>query len=142
MEMIRPGDPDYDESRTVFNSMVDKHPAVIAQCATPEDVIEALAMAQAEGYEVAVRAGGHSVAGMCLNDGGLVIDVRPMKEAEVDPGGRTIRAGAGLTWGEFDQATQGPRPGHHRRPGIYHRGRRPDPRRRVGMVGTCLRPLL
>ena len=106
MDVIRPEDADYDEVRTVFNSMVDKRPAVIAQCATSEDVIDALAMARADGHEVAVRAGGHSVAGMCLNDGGLVIDVRPMKHAEVDPGGRTIRAGAGLTWGEFDRATQ------------------------------------
>ena len=106
MDVIRPEDADYDELRTVFNSMVDKRPAVIAQCATPDDVVAALAMARAEGHEVAVRAGGHSVAGMCLNDGGLVIDVRPMKQAEVDPGGRTIQAGAGLTWGEFDRATQ------------------------------------
>ena len=106
MDVIRPEDAEYDELRTVFNSMVDKRPAVIAQCATSDDVIDALAMARSDGYEVAVRAGGHSVAGMCLNDGGLVIDVRPMKRAEVDPGGRTIQAGAGLTWGEFDRATQ------------------------------------
>ena len=62
--------------------------------------------ARAENYEVAVRAGGHSVAGMCLNDGGLVIDVRSMKQAEVNPAARAIHAGAGLTWGEFDRATQ------------------------------------
>ncbi|MEO6468236.1 MAG: FAD-binding oxidoreductase, partial [Acidimicrobiia bacterium] len=106
MDLIRQNDARYDEMRTVFNSMVDKRPAVIAQCATSDDVIDALTLARAEGYEVAVRAGGHSVAGMCLNDGGLVVDVRPMKHAEVDPTARTIRAGAGLTWGEFDHATQ------------------------------------
>ena len=106
MDLIRQHDARYDEMRTVFNSMVNKRPAVIAQCATSDNVIDALALARAEGYEVAVRAGGHSVAGMCLNDGGLVIDVRPMKHAEVDPTARTIRAGAGLTWGEFDHATQ------------------------------------
>ena len=103
MDLIQQNDARYDEMRTVFNSMVDKRPAVIARCATADDVIDALALARAEGYEVAVRAGGHSVAGMCLNDGGLVIDVRPMKQAEVDPTARTIRAGAGLTWAEFDE---------------------------------------
>jgi FAD/FMN-containing dehydrogenase len=106
MDLIRPDDVGYDDVRTVFNSMVDKRPAVIAQCATAADVIDALSLARSEGYEVAVRAGGHSVAGMCLNDGGLVIDVRPMKQAVVDPAARTIHAGAGLTWGEFDHATQ------------------------------------
>lgn len=106
MDLIRPDDPRYDEARTVFNAMVDKRPAVIAQCATADDVVEALALARAEEYEVAVRAGGHSVAGASLNNGGLVIDVRPMKRADVDPNGRTIRAGAGLTWAEFDRATQ------------------------------------
>ena len=106
MDLIRPDDPRYDEARTVFNAMIDKRPAVIAQCASPADVIEALALAQREGYDVAVRAGGHSVAGMSVNDGGIVIDVRPMKTIEVDPAGRTVRVGAGATWGEFDRATQ------------------------------------
>jgi FAD/FMN-containing dehydrogenase len=106
MELIRNGDPRYDDCRSVYNGMVDKRPAVIAQCADPDDVREALALAAAESYEVAVRAGGHSVAGMSLNDDGLVVDVRPMKQAEVDPKARIIRAGAGLTWAEFDAATQ------------------------------------
>ena len=107
MDLIRPDDPQYDDARTVFNSMIDKRPAVIAQCASPADVIAALELAQDKSYEVAVRAGGHSVAGMCLNDDGIVIDVRPMKEHR----GRrrrasTVRVGAGVTWGEFDRATQ------------------------------------
>jgi FAD/FMN-containing dehydrogenase len=105
MELIRPGDPTYDEDRTIFNAMIDRRPAVIAKCATPDDVASALDLARWEHYEVAVRAGGHSVAGVSLNDGGLVIDVRPMKAVEVDAAGRRIRVGAGVTWGEFDRAT-------------------------------------
>jgi FAD/FMN-containing dehydrogenase len=106
MDLIRPDDPRYDEARAVFNAMIDKRPAVIASCATPSDVIEALELAEREHYDVAVRAGGHSVAGVSSNDGGIVIDVRPMKTIEVDPAGRAVRVGAGATWGEFDRATQ------------------------------------
>ena len=106
MDLIRTDDPRYDEARTVFNAMIDKRPAVIAQCATPGDVRDALALAATEGYDVAVRAGGHSVAGVSVNDGGIVVDVRPMKQIEVDPSARQVRVGAGVTWGEFDRATQ------------------------------------
>ena len=106
MDLIRPDDPSYDEARTVFNAMIDKRPAVIAKCTSPADVVEALALARSEGYEVAVRAGGHSVAGMSLNDGGIVVDVRSMNRVEVDPNARQARVGAGATWSEFDRGTQ------------------------------------
>ena len=106
MELIRKDDPAYDEARTVFNAMIDKHPAVIARCATPGDVAAALELARDQHYDVAVRAGGHSVAGVSVNDGGLVIDVRPMTDIAVDPDARRVRVGAGVTWGEFDRATQ------------------------------------
>jgi FAD/FMN-containing dehydrogenase len=104
--LLRPGDPGYDEARTVFNAMIDRRPALIAQCASPEDVGRALAYARSEGLPVAVRAGGHSVAGMSLVDGGVVIDVRPMDSVEVDADRRTARAGGGATWSAFDRATQ------------------------------------
>ncbi len=106
MELIRPDDVGYEEARIVFNAMIDRRPAAIAQCATPADVGNALALAARDGLDVAVRAGGHSVAGACLNDDGLVIDVRPMKSIQVDPEARQVRVGAGVTWGEFDRATQ------------------------------------
>lgn len=106
MKWITPADPGYDESRTLFNAMIDRRPAVIAPCSTPADVAEALNYARDHNLAVAVRAGGHSVAGMSLNDGGLVIDVRPMKSVSVDPDACTVTAGAGLTCGEFDRATQ------------------------------------
>jgi FAD/FMN-containing dehydrogenase len=106
MELIRNGDVGYDEARTVFNAMIDKRPAVIAQCGTAADVVQALEHAREQGYDVAVRAGGHSVGGMSLNDDGLVVDVRPMKDISVDPAARRVRVGAGVTWSEFDGATQ------------------------------------
>jgi FAD/FMN-containing dehydrogenase len=106
MDVIRPGDERYDEARVVFNAGIDRRPAVIARCATPADVAEALRMAREGGLAVAVRAGGHSVAGFSMNDGGLVVDVRPMKDIRVDRDERTVTVGAGTTWAEFDRATQ------------------------------------
>ncbi len=106
MDLVRPGEPGYDDTRALFNVMIDKRPAVIARCATPDDVGDALALARAERYDVAVRAGGHSVAGMSTNDGGLVVDVRPMKEISIDATARRARVGAGVIWGEFDRAAQ------------------------------------
>jgi FAD/FMN-containing dehydrogenase len=86
--------------------MVDRRPTVIAQCATALDVVHALDLAAREGYQVSIRAGGHSVSGMSVNDGGMVIDVRPMKTISIDPAARTAKVGAGVTWGEFDLAAQ------------------------------------
>lgn len=106
MQWIRPDSPEYDESRRLFNAMIDRRPAVIAPCGTAGEVAEALKHARDNELAVAVRAGGHSVAGMSMNDGGLVVDVRPMKSIDVDPESRTVTVGAGVTFGEFDRATQ------------------------------------
>src|SRR3954468_7569329 len=101
-----PGDPGYHEARALFNAMIDAHPAAIAQCATVDNVRAAVRYAREHDTPAAVRSGGHSVAGMSTVDDGLVIDVRELKDAFVDPDARTIRCGAGLTWAEFDAATQ------------------------------------
>jgi FAD/FMN-containing dehydrogenase len=106
MDLITSDHPRYDEARALFNAMIDKRPAVIAECGSPGDVRDALAHAAANGYDVAVRAGGHSVAGMSTNDGGLVVDVRPMKDITVDAAAQRIRVGAGVNWGELDRAAQ------------------------------------
>jgi FAD/FMN-containing dehydrogenase len=105
-ELIRPGDPRYDESRAVFNAMVDRRPALIARCATTADVVAAVQFAQESGLAVAVRSGGHSVAGFGVCDGGIVIDLGGLKTIEVDPAAKTVRAGGGVLWGELDAATQ------------------------------------
>ena len=106
MHWIEPDHADYDEWRQLFNAMIDKRPAVIAACANPDDVADALERARRDELTIAVRAGGHSVAGYSTSDGGLVIDVRPMKDIEIDPTRRVARVGAGVTWGELDRAAQ------------------------------------
>src|SRR5512133_883000 len=105
-ELIRPGDASYDEARKVFNGMIDKRPVLIARCANTEDVVAAVNEARERGLVVAVRCGGHSVAGMSICDDGLLIDVAGMKEIEVDPEARRARAGGGVLTSEFDAATQ------------------------------------
>jgi FAD/FMN-containing dehydrogenase len=104
--VILPQDEGYDDARTLFNAMIDKRPAVIAQCAGADDVAAAVRFGRETGLPTAVRSGGHSVAGMSTVDNGLVVDVRGMKAVEVNLAERTARCGAGLTWGEFDAATQ------------------------------------
>jgi FAD/FMN-containing dehydrogenase len=101
-----PGEPEYEEARTLFNSMVERRPRYVARCSHPHQVAAALAYARDRGLRVAVRAGGHSVAGLSLVDDGLVIDVRGLRELVVDPERRVVRVGAGLTWAEVDAATQ------------------------------------
>jgi FAD/FMN-containing dehydrogenase len=105
-ELICPGDAGYDEARRVFNVMIDRKPALIARCAGVSDVISAVNFARANGLLVAVRGGGHHVAGYAVCDGGLVIDLSPMKGMRIDPEARTVRAEPGLTWGELNHDLQ------------------------------------
>jgi FAD/FMN-containing dehydrogenase len=101
-----PGSPEYEDTCTLFNSMIEKRPRLVARCSTPDDVIAALAYAREQGMEIAVRAGGHSVAGHSLVDDGLVLDIRAMAGVEVDPERRVVRVGGGATWAAVDRATQ------------------------------------
>jgi FAD/FMN-containing dehydrogenase len=105
-ELIQPGDAAYDEARAIWNGAHDARPAVIARCANVADVRHAIGFARSEGLEVAVRGGGHSIPGFSSCDGGIVIDLSPMKGVEVDPERQTVMAEGGLTWGELDAATQ------------------------------------
>jgi FAD/FMN-containing dehydrogenase len=105
-QLLRPPDAGYDEARRVHNGLVDKRPALIARCRGVADVVDAVHLTRKLGLEVAVRGGGHNVAGRATIDGGLVIDLSPMKGIHVDPKGSTVRAQGGVTWGELNRETQ------------------------------------
>ncbi len=105
-ELLRPADAGYDEARRIHNGLIDKRPALIARCRSAADIAVAVEFARDNGFDLAVRGGGHNVAGICLVEGGVVADLSPMKEIDVDAEGRTVRAGPGLTWGELNEATQ------------------------------------
>jgi FAD/FMN-containing dehydrogenase len=96
----------YDEARAVFNAMFDRRPAAIAKATCDGDVVAALLFVQSARMSLAIRAGGHSVAGYSTIEDGLLLDLRPMKVIDVDPSTRTVRVGPGVTWGELDAATQ------------------------------------
>ncbi|WP_081334941.1 FAD-binding oxidoreductase [Bradyrhizobium elkanii] len=105
-QVVLAGSAGYDEARRVWNGAVDRRPAMIAYCADTRDVVEAVTFARSRTFPVAVRSGGHNVAGLSVCDGGIVIDLSRMKRIDVDPVRRTARAEAGLDLGEFDRATQ------------------------------------
>lgn len=105
-QLLKPGDATYDEARTVHNGLIDKRPALIARCRGVADVVDAIAIAQKLRLETAVRGGGHNVAGRATVDGGVMIDLSPMKGIHVDPARRTVRAQGGATWAKFNRETQ------------------------------------
>ena len=103
--LIGPEDGDYADARPVFNAMIDRRPALIARCADRDDVAAAVGFARDHGLLLAVRGGGHNGAGLGTCDDGIVVDLSPLKDIEVDPEARTVRVGGGCTWGEVDRAT-------------------------------------
>ncbi|HEY5864501.1 MAG TPA: FAD-binding oxidoreductase [Candidatus Tectomicrobia bacterium] len=105
-ELLRPGDPGYDDARKVWNGMIDKRPALIARCTGVADIIDAVNFARTNELLVSIRGGGHNITGNAVCDGGLMIDLSRMKSVRVDPVKRTARAEAGLTWGEYNRETQ------------------------------------
>ncbi|HTQ69320.1 MAG TPA: FAD-binding oxidoreductase [Solirubrobacteraceae bacterium] len=106
-EVLRPGEDGYLEAARVWNGMFDeRRPAVVVRCSGTADVIAALGFARSNDLAVAVRGGGHSIAGFSTCDDGLVIDLSPMREVRVDTGARTADVGAGATWGDVDHETQ------------------------------------
>ena len=103
--VIAPGDPGYDEARRVYNYMIDRHPAAVVQCTGAADVAAVVRHAAETGTELAVRGGAHSVPGFGTADGALVADLAGLSSVTVDPSGRTARAGGGVTWAGFNEAT-------------------------------------
>jgi len=104
-QLVGPDDSSYEEARAVYNAMIDKRPALIARCVTPSDVASAIAFGRKHELAIAIRGGGHNGAGLGTVEGGLVIDLSPMKQVRVDPQARTVRVGGGCVWGEVDRAT-------------------------------------
>src|SRR3954454_23937357 len=114
-QLLTPKHEGYEEARKVHNGLVDKRPAIIARCRSVADVVDAVALATKLGLEVAVRGGGHeaaggaggdNVAGRATIDGGIMIDLSPMKDVHVDALAKTVRAQGGVTWGEVNRETQ------------------------------------
>lgn len=103
--LVMPHDADYDEARRVWNGTVDKRPAMIIYCADADDVVAAVRFARSIDSRVAVRSGGHNVAGLSVCDAGIVIDLSRMKQIDLDADRQVVRAEAGLNLGEFDRAT-------------------------------------
>ena len=104
-EILTAGSPEYEASRKIWNSMIDRRPRAIARCGGPEDVQSAVRFAAEQNIYPAIRAGGHNAAGLAMIDDGLVIDVSPMKAISVDPANLIAVSQTGLTWGEFDRET-------------------------------------
>ncbi len=104
--LVLPGDGDYEEARHIWNRAIDKHPAMIVRAASTADVVRAVRFAASEGLPVAVRGGGHSVAGFSTCDDGIVVDLSAMTTVEVNAGRRRAVAGGGTQWAGFDAATQ------------------------------------
>ena len=103
--LIGRDDAEYGDAGPVYNAMIHKSPALIAQCATPGDVAAVVGFAREHELPLAVRGGGHNGAGLGTVDDGVVIDLSPMRGVEVDPEARTVRVDGGCTWGEVDRAT-------------------------------------
>jgi FAD/FMN-containing dehydrogenase len=105
-ELVRPADEGYDEARSVWNGMIDLRPAAVARCASTEDVRTTIGAARSTGLPLAVRGGGHNVAGFGTIDRGLVIDLSLMHDVSVDVAARRVRVGGGATLGDLDASTQ------------------------------------
>ena len=104
--LLRPNDEGYDEARAVWNGMIDRRPRLIARCAGAADVTSSVQFAREYDLEIAVRGGGHNVAGTAVCDDGLVIDLSEMRAVWVDPDARTARVQGGALWGDVDHETQ------------------------------------
>jgi FAD/FMN-containing dehydrogenase len=105
-QIVLPGDKDYDAARRIWNAMIDKRPALIVYCATTHDVVRAVNFAMDTGLPLAVRGGGHNIAGNAVCEGGIVVDLSRMKAATVDPGSRRVIIEAGALLADLDAATQ------------------------------------
>lgn len=105
-QVLLPADEIYESARKIWNGMIDKRPAVIVRCTTTSDVVQAVNFARDSGLPLAIRGGGHNIAGNALCDDGVVIDLSQMKAATIDPSARRVTIEGGATLGDLDAATQ------------------------------------
>jgi FAD/FMN-containing dehydrogenase len=105
-DVLRPGDAGYDSARAVFNAMIDRRPLAVVRCHDAADVARGIAFARDHDLVLSVRGGGHNVAGSAVCDGGIMLDLSPMRGVRVDPERRRAQAGAGMLLGDLDRATQ------------------------------------
>lgn len=106
-EVLRADDPGYDRARSVFNAMIDRRPAAIVRCRSADDVVRGIALARDRGLVLSVRGGGHNVAGSAVCDGGVMLDLSPMRDVRVDERRRIAVAEPGCLLADLDRATQG-----------------------------------
>ena len=104
--VLTPGDPAYDDARSIWNGLIDRRPALIVQCSGAADVVDAVNFAREQGLTLSIKAGGHNVAGNAVNDDGIVLDLSQMRGVHVDPALQTVRVQGGATWGDLDRETQ------------------------------------
>ncbi len=104
--LLRPDDPGYDQARSIWNAMIDRHPALIVRAAGVADVMRTVAFARDNDLLLAVRGGGHNIAGNAVCDGGLMLDMSPMKSVWIDPASRHAYVEAGATLADFDHEAQ------------------------------------
>jgi FAD/FMN-containing dehydrogenase len=104
--VLAPGDPGYDDARSLWNALIDRRPALIVQCSGAADVVDAVNFAREQGLVLSIKGGGHNVAGNAVNDGGLVIDLSQMRGVHVDAATQTVRVQGGATLGDMDRETQ------------------------------------
>ena len=104
--VLAPGESGYDPARTIWNAMIDRRPALIIRAAGAADVIQAVTLARTHGLVIAIKGGGHNIAGKAVGDGGQMLDLSAMKSVRIDPRARTARVEPGVTLGEFDREAQ------------------------------------
>ena len=104
-QLIGTDDAGYDDARALFNAMIDKRPAVIARCATPEDVASVIGFARQNDLPIAIRGGGHNGGVLGSVDDGVVVDLSLLRSISVDPETRVVKVGGGCTWNDVDAAT-------------------------------------
>jgi FAD binding domain-containing protein len=137
-QVLAPGDDGYEQARVLWNGAIDRRPGAIARCEGTDDVLAAVRWARAADALVAVRGGGHNVAGTASCDGGLVLDLSAMKGIQVDPGGRSVWAQPGLLWASWTRPprrTAWPRPA-----GSSPTPASPGSRSAAGSAGSCASP--